>query len=235
MWAADTTGLVTVGYNLPSVVAKMPWTGKFQINHDERTVTIPYLRSEDMETTAIWEQLEAARARDSFLILRKWRPELYTIVGTNRDTFPGMLDNTVGGGMVAGEAPLECLVREAGEEASLAEDWVRQGAKAVGAISYFYVRDARAGGEVGLLQPATQHLYDIELPADVVPKPSDGEVQEFSLRAVDETMVALTEGQFKPNSAVALIDFLIRHGQITAKNQPDYLEFVSRIHRRIHF
>ncbi|KAL2056889.1 hypothetical protein ABVK25_002628 [Lepraria finkii] len=256
----------------------MPWISKFQVDHDERTVTIKYAPGKDVETIAIKGQLEEAREHDSFEILRKWRDELYLLLGISRDvrmarggvalfeihtvgvhmmgfyrtpvgemklwiprraatkqTYPGMLDNTVGGAIIAGEDQFECMVREAGEEASIPEHWVRILAKLVGAISYFYIRDARAGGEMGLFQPATHYLYDIELPADMEPKPADKEVQEFYLWRVTETMTALKKGQFKPNSAVAWIDFLIRHGYITANNEPDYLELISRIHRRIHF
>ena len=277
-WDQGTPDLVTIGFIRPSVVAKMPWISKFQLDHDQRTVTIKDAPGENVETIAIREQLEKARENDSFEILRKWRDELYLVLGISRDvrmarggvalfgihtvgvhmmgfcrtpngemklwiprraaskqTYPGMLDNTVGGAITAGEDQVECMVREAGEEASLPEHCVRTMAKPVGAISYIYIRDARAGGETGLLQPATHYLYDIELPANMVPKPADKEVQVFYLCSVTETMVALKEGQFKPNSAVAWIDFLIRHGYITAKNEPDYLKLISRIHRRIRF
>ena len=278
-WDEELSRLVPIGYILLSVIAKMPWTSKFHVDHDERTVTIPYAPGTDVETTAIREQLESARQDASFDILRQWRAELYQVLGINRDvrmarggvalfgihtvgvhmmafcrplpagemrlwiprraatkqTYPGMLDNTVGGAIVAGEDQFECMVREAEEEASLPEGLTRRLARPVGAISYFHVRDERAGGEGGLLQPATHHLYDVELGADVVPKPKDGEVEEFYLWGVEETVVARKEGRFKPNSAVAWIDFLVRHGYINAHNEPDYLELVSRIHRRIHF
>jgi 8-oxo-dGTP pyrophosphatase MutT (NUDIX family) len=46
----------------------------------------------------------------------------------NKQTYGGMLDNTVAGGISTGEVPFECLVREASEEASLPEDLVREGA-----------------------------------------------------------------------------------------------------------
>lgn len=258
---------------------RLPWISKFQVNHDEKTVTTPYTTDTDVETTAIREQLDSARQNSSFDILRKWREELYQVRGINRDvrmarggvalfgihtvgvhmmafcrtppademrlwiprraatkqTYPGMLDSTVGGAIVAGEDQFECMIREAEEEASLPEDLTRRLARPLRAISYFQMRDERAGGEVGLLQPATHYLYDIELGVDVLPKPRDGEVEEFYLWGVEETVVALKEGQFKPNSAVAWIDFLIRHGYINAKNESDYLELVSRIHTRIHF
>lgn len=40
-------------------------------------------------------------------------------------TYPNCLDTTVAGGVTAGEGPFECVVREAGEEASLDEQVVR--------------------------------------------------------------------------------------------------------------
>ncbi|KAI1123126.1 NUDIX hydrolase domain-like protein [Nemania abortiva] len=279
---------VTVGYILPSVVANMPWTDKFRIDHGTRTISIPWPAAtagdhSSYETHAIAEQLQLARERDSIPILRKWRGEPYKILGlpdrrevriaragsavfgvhtigvhvlgfcrdsdTNamklwiprrsptKQTFPGMLDNTIGGGLTADEDILGCLAREAQEEASLPEAWVREHARPVSTISYFSIRDERAGGpdEVGLLQPATQVLYDLEMPADMVPQPLDGEVAEFLLWSPEETLKALREGQFKLNSAVAWIDFFIRHGYINPQNEPDYLELVARIHRRIWF
>ena len=146
-----------------------------------------------------------------------------------------MLDNSVAGGLAAGEDPLDCIVREAGEEASLPADLVRQRIRPIGTVSYIHVRDERAGGETGLLQPETQYGFDLELPADVVPRPSDDEVQEFYLWGVEEVRKALAEGQFKPNCALYLVDFLVRHGLVTAREEPDYLEIMTRMHRRIVF
>lgn len=278
VWDPLSPSFVTIGYIPSWVVAKMPWTSKFHIDHDVKTVSIPYLPGKDAETTAISEQLEVARAADSFLILRKWRDEHYRLLGISRDvrmaragvalfgvhtvgvhilgycrtpsgemklwiprraatkhTYPGMLDNTVGGAMTADEDQFSCMLREAAEEASIPESTARALAKPVGAISYFYVRDVRAGDEVGLLQPATHYLYDMELPEDMEPQPADGEVEEFYLWSVGQTTAALKEGRFKPNSAVAWIDFLVRHGFVNAGNEMDYLELVARIHRRICF
>ncbi|KAI8631513.1 NUDIX hydrolase domain-like protein [Xylariaceae sp. FL1651] len=286
---------VTVGYILPSIVAAMPWTDKFRVNHDARTVSIPWPKPtgtgkatgaddahDAFETRVIAEQLDRARESDQVAILRKWRAEPYRILGLSdgrevrmaragsavfgiqtigvhmlgfchdndsgiklwiprrsptKQTFPGMLDNTVGGGLTADEDTLECLVREAEEEASLPGAWVKERARPVGTISYFSIRDERAGGpdEVGLLQPAIQVLYDLEMPPDMVPRPLDGEVAEFLLWTPKQTLEALREGRFKLNSAVAWIDFFIRHGYITAQNEPDYLELAARIHRRIIF
>ena len=153
----------------------------------------------------------------------------------SKQTYGGMLDNTVAGGISQGEEPFESLIREAAEEASLPEDIVRKGAKACGIISYLLARDERAGGETGLLQPEIQYVYDLELPSHIVPEPSDDEVERFYLWSVEDVQQALAEGQFKPNCAMLLLDFFVRHGILTAENERDYVEIVSRLHRRMPF
>jgi len=153
----------------------------------------------------------------------------------SKQTYSGMLDNTVAGGLSTGEEPFECVIREATEEASFPEQLVRSRAKPCGIVSYVQVRDKRAGGETGLIQPECQYIYDIEVDTDVEPKPGDNEVEAFYLWTVDEVKEALADGQFKPNCAVVLLDFFIRHGILTAESEPDYLEIASRIHRKLPF
>lgn len=152
-----------------------------------------------------------------------------------KQTYGGMLDNAVAGGLEATESPLECLVRESAEEASLPEALIRERVKPVGTVTYFHVRTEKAGGEVGLLQPECQYVYDMELPADVVPKPGDDEVEEFYLWSVGEVREAMGKGEFKPNCAVVMLDFLIRHGFVSAEEEKDYIEIVSRVHRVLEF
>ena len=153
----------------------------------------------------------------------------------NKQTYPSMLDNTVAGGMCTGEKPFECIVREAMEEASLPESVVRASILARGCVTYTHVRDARAGGEVGLLQPEVEYVYDLKLDPSVTPRPGDNEVEEFKLLSVEEVQEALEQGEFKPNCAVIMIDFFIRHGLLTAENEPDYLDIVARLHRRLEY
>jgi 8-oxo-dGTP pyrophosphatase MutT (NUDIX family) len=81
---------------------------------------------------------------------------------------------------------LDTLVKESEEEASLPADLVRSHAVAGGAVSYFYVREANAGGEVGLLQPEVQYVYDLAVPEEIVPKPNDDEVESFTLMPLHE-------------------------------------------------
>ncbi len=153
----------------------------------------------------------------------------------NKQTYGGMLDNTVAGGLSTGEKPFDCIIRESTEEASFPEQLVRSNAKPCGTVSYFHMRDPRAGGETGLLQPECQYVFDMEISSEIIPKPGDNEVEDFYLWTVDEVKSALAGGQFKPNCAAVLLDFFIRHGILTAENEKDYMEIVSRLHRKLPF
>lgn len=152
-----------------------------------------------------------------------------------KQTYPGMLDNSVAGGMTSGETPFNCAVREAMEEASIPEEISNAHARAVGCVTYVYVRDARAGGETGLLQPEVEYVYDLKLDKTFELKPCDTEVEDFRLWTIPELKDALQKGEFKPNCAMVLVDFFVRHGIITAENESDYLEILSRLHRRLEY
>ncbi|KAG2420959.1 hypothetical protein HFD88_000573 [Aspergillus terreus] len=152
-----------------------------------------------------------------------------------KQTYAGMLDCTAAGGLAARMRPVEGVVREAAEEASLAAETVRARVRATGCVSYFHVRGADAGGETGLLQPEVEYTYEMELGEGEEPRPGDGEVAEFRLWGVEEVVAALRRGEFKPNSAVVVVDFLVRHGVVTPENERDYVEIVARLHRRLEF
>lgn len=83
---------------------------------------------------------------------------------------PGLLDNLVGGGITAGEAPLATLVREAWEEAGITADLAMQ-ARATGTI---HVERAVPDG----FQRETIFTYDLALPGDFRPASQDGEAVE---------------------------------------------------------
>ncbi|XXG94819.1 hypothetical protein Hte_001077 [Hypoxylon texense] len=154
---------------------------------------------------------------------------------TNKSTYPNMLDNSVAGGLMTGEDPFECIIREADEEANVPEALMRERAKFTGMVTYIYITDERAGGEAGQIYPETQWVYDIELPADFKPAPNDGEVAGFYMWTVDEVREKLAEGRFKPNCALILVDFFLRHNILTRENEPDYDEIVQRLHRKLPF
>jgi len=64
-------------------------------------------------------------------------------------------------------------------------------------------------------------------------KQNDDEVKEFNLMTIDEVKEGLASVEFKTNSALVMIDFFIRHAIITAENEKNYAEILSRLHRRL--
>jgi thiamine pyrophosphokinase len=61
------------------------------------------------------------------------------------------------------------------------------------------------------------HLYDLEMPEGVVPRPGDDEVERFELRPAGEVLREVAEGdRVKFNVNLVLIDFLLRHGLLDA-------------------
>ncbi|PNS14828.1 hypothetical protein CAC42_2057 [Sphaceloma murrayae] len=150
----------------------------------------------------------------------------------NRRSHPGKMDNTVGGGTTADEQHFETMIREAREEASFPQDYMREHARFIGSISYFFVRPPSPDDGLVQIDRSLQYIYDIELPSHIIPKPSDGEVEAFYLWSIPQTMSALQQGQFKSNAAVTLIDFLIRHGYINSTDEPELEEITKLIRRR---
>jgi 8-oxo-dGTP pyrophosphatase MutT (NUDIX family) len=148
-------------------------------------------------------------------------------------TYPGKLDSTVAGGIKATDTPMDCIIAEAMEEASLPEDLIRARLRSVGALTYMALADSPDGREKGLVHPDVLYLFDIELPPDVIPTPNDDEVEKFYFWTTTEVQTALAGRQFKPNSAIVMIDFLIRHGIITADNQRHFVDITSRLHRHL--
>lgn len=153
----------------------------------------------------------------------------------NKSNYPGMFDNTVAGAVEAGEDPFNCLVREASEEAAMPEDFVRKNARPGGTVTWFNVSSSKKGGGAGLMNPGILFVYDFEVSEDVVFKPVDDDIHAFHLMDLEEVRAALASQRFKPECAAVLIDFFVRHGYITAENEPDYVELVSRLHRRLPF
>ncbi|KAL5454776.1 hypothetical protein PMIN06_004793 [Paraphaeosphaeria minitans] len=148
-------------------------------------------------------------------------------------TYPGKLDTTVAGGVRAEESPFECIVHEASEEASIPTDFVRANAKACGAITYVAKSSDAYGDGSDLMTPVILYNYDIELPECIVPRPQDDEVEDFYLYDLEQVKQAMVNREFKTNCAAVMIDFFIRHGIITAETEKDYLDILTRLHRKL--
>ncbi len=136
----------------------------------------------------------------------------------NKPNSPGKLDQLVAGGQPAGWSVFETLVKESGEEADISPGLAGR-AVPVGAITY---RTEQPEG----LRRDILYIYDLEVPADFVPRNTDGELSDFYLWPI-ERVIATVRGSddFKFNCALVVIDFLIRHGYIRP-DEPDYLAIV---------
>jgi|TARA_R110002033_G_scaffold8956_5_gene30405 8-oxo-dGTP pyrophosphatase MutT (NUDIX family) len=144
----------------------------------------------------------------------------------SKPTYPGQLDNMVAGGQPTGYSFRQNMVKECAEEANIPESLTTT-MKAVGTVSY--VHETEKG-----IKPDVMVNYDLELPADFVPRPVDGEVSHFELLPLADVAERVRTGfDFKFNCALVIIDFLIRHGAITPDNEPDYAELTMGLHRDI--
>ncbi|CAD1809731.1 NUDIX domain family protein [Candida parapsilosis] len=149
----------------------------------------------------------------------------------NKSTFPGMLDNTVAGGIGYPHGLETTIIKECFEEAGLEEDFVRKNIKNTGVLTYIYLTDD------GRAEPEVEYICDIIIKEDEAHliSPQDGEAEDFKLMDIDEVLKHVENRAFKPNCGLVIVDFLIRHGYITAESEPDYLEIVSRCHVKLPF
>lgn len=139
----------------------------------------------------------------------------------NKPTFPGKLDNMVGGGQPAGIGLFENLLKECFEEAGISEAQASQSVS-TGTISYRHT-DGRG------LKRDILYCYDLELPDSFVPICQDGEVESFERLPIDDVLSMIeTTDAFKYNCNLVIIDFAIRHGILTGDNTPNYAEICER-------
>lgn len=124
---------------------------------------------------------------------------------------PGKLDVLVSGGLPANGDPFENLIRECDEEAGIDETLARQSVFA-GSLDY---RTLREDG----VHHGHYLNYDLALPANFTPDNQDGEVTEFLQLEAQEVMDILSDTHDVAfDSALVIIDFLLRHGAITSSH-----------------
>ncbi|OTA95501.1 hypothetical protein M434DRAFT_393727 [Hypoxylon sp. CO27-5] len=149
--------------------------------------------------------------------------------GVNKPMYAGMLDTAVGGAVKHNEMPFRSLLREAKEELGIDAKAAVSG----GTISWYNIKGTKAGINLGLVDPGVQYVYDLEVDPGTVLHPAEAGIDWLRLLSVDEVKAALHRHEFKPSCACVMIDFFVRHGIITAENERDFAEVVSRLHRRL--
>ena len=155
--------------------------------------------------------IQATGVHVNGLVQRDGTPHLWVARrARDKQLDPGKLDHIVAGGVSAGYGSMETLIKEAGEEAAIPPELA---AHAVHAGMIGYVMERPEG-----LRRDCLHCYDLALPDDFTPTPSDGEVEAFELwpmRRVFETV--RDTGDFKFNVNLVLIDLFIRQGLIAGQ------------------
>jgi len=132
---------------------------------------------------------------------------------------PDKLDNMVAGGLGHGHTLDETLIKEAAEEAALPRDLATR-AVPVGALTY------RMATKAGMREDVL-FVFDLDLPAEFVPRNTDGEIAEFYLLPASAVISRVRDSDdFKFNVNLVIIDFALRHGLITP-DEPDYLDIVT--------
>jgi 8-oxo-dGTP pyrophosphatase MutT (NUDIX family) len=120
---------------------------------------------------------------------------------------PGKLDHLVAGGVPAGLSPAQTLIKEAGEEAAV-PDALAATARQVGMVSYAMERTEG-------LRRDRLYCYDLTLPEDFVPHPTDGEVEAFELWPIERVLAGVRDTDaFKFNVNLVLIDLFLREGLV---------------------
>ncbi|XP_057681315.1 thiamin pyrophosphokinase 2 [Corythoichthys intestinalis] len=142
-----------------------------------------------------------------------------------KQTYPGLLDNMAAGGLAAGMNIKHTLLKECQEEACIPEALAER-AQPVSTVSYTYEDGEGVFAE-------SQFVFDLELPPAFKPKVGDGEVQEFYLLPIEKVKELIATEDFKPNCAMVVLDFLIRHSFIEPDREPFYQEFLSGLHQTL--
>jgi 8-oxo-dGTP pyrophosphatase MutT (NUDIX family) len=151
---------------------------------------------------------------------------LYLWVGRrspDKRVAPNKLDNLVAGGVGNGHGLEATLLKEGEEEASIPPNLTRH-AVPCGAVSY------RMETELGIRDDVL-FVYDLETPADFVPKNQDGEIVHFELIPALAVLDRIRAGDdFKFNVNLVILDFALRRG-ILRPDDPEYLDVATGLHR----
>jgi 8-oxo-dGTP pyrophosphatase MutT (NUDIX family) len=159
---------------------------------------------------------------------RRKGADLYLWIGrraSDKRIAPNKLDNLVAGGIGSGHGVVDTLIKEALEEASIPASLSKTAIPA-GAVSY------RMENRLGIRDDVL-FVYDLETPADFVPKCNDGEIAEFTLMPAAAVLERVRDTRdFKFNVNLVILDFAVRHG-LLRPDDAEYLEIVTGLHRPI--
>lgn len=170
-------------------------------------------------------------------------------------TYPGLLDQIVAGGMdlADGVDPSETLRHEAEEEAM----WRHMGGdgrkllqsnlsdarskELIGEVQdagriYFCLRkDASAGvKEENHIEPGVRFCFDLRIKDGIEPVPNyrDKAIGSFLSLSVSEVVASLEARQWKPNSGLVMLDFLLRKGLVCGEKFDEKSSMIRDLRRK---
>ncbi|TQV99735.1 hypothetical protein V2A60_005180 [Cordyceps javanica] len=169
-------------------------------------------------------------------------PWMWVAQRSEQASYPGMMDQLVAGGMDPedGYDAWRTLEHEAMEEAGLYLDTdtsvVSHNGIDLGTvhgptrISFFDKKDHKAGAAVGHIEPGVRFVFDLEVPVDFFPTVSDrNAIANFTCMSMADVQSDLLSYRWKPNSALAAIDFMLRMGYIDDSGLDEEDQLGSRL------
>ena len=142
-------------------------------------------------------------------------------------TYANQLDQIAAGAMSPDDrmCHLRTLGREAEEEAGLILDWqskkLAQDGRVIGEpiyssyVSFYDQKDRVAGSEIGHLEPGVRYIYDLFVDSSFIPKPHDQDaIEGFYLLTGRQIVDSLLRNEWKPNSGLVMLDFLVRNASL---------------------
>ena len=138
----------------------------------------------------------------------------------NKLVSPSKFDNSVAGGVRAGEGIFSALEREAYEEAGLKKEQLNN-VKLVGTLNYNWKNSPYT------LRRDTLYLFDLEVDDKFKPQCLDGEVEKFELMEWKKVLKLMQNtNSIKNNCNLVFFNFMVRHGLINKKLEKNYEEIL---------
>ena len=138
----------------------------------------------------------------------------------NKLASPSKFDNSVAGGVRAGEGIFNALEREAYEEAGLKKKQLNN-VKLVGTLNYNWKNSPYT------LRRDTLYLFDLEVDDNFKPQCLDGEVEKFELMEWKKVLKLMQNtDSIKNNCNLVFFNFMVRHGLINKKLEKNYEEIL---------